>query len=76
MIGEYFARDGCRRIFALAVAISIGGCGGSNPPPPEPAPRDRALLESAERPLQRARQAEVISDQRKADLDKQLEKSE
>jgi hypothetical protein len=58
-----------------ATLVLLAGCGGA-PAPAEPAPGDRALLESAERPLQRAHQAEDTSDQRKADLDKKLEQAE
>jgi hypothetical protein len=66
---------GSRLLLAAAVAL-IGGCGGSKPPPPETAPGDRALLESAQRPLQRAHEAEVMSGERKADLDQKLGESE
>ena len=59
-----------------AALLSIGGCGGANAPPAEPSATDRALLESAERPLQRARAAETISGERKADLDQKLDQVE
>ena len=63
--------------FLLAAMLGLlNGCGGGKPAPAEPAPGDRVLLESAERPLQRAHEAEEISDQRKADLDKKIDQSE
>jgi hypothetical protein len=65
-----------RCLLAVAVLALIGGCGSGTPPPSESAPGDRALLESAERPLQRAHEAEAVSGERKADLDQKLREAE
>lgn len=76
MLSNDSVRDVYRRFLAAVALFLIAGCGGGNPPPAEPAPGDRALLESAQRPLQRAHEAEAVSGQRKADLDQKLEQAE
>lgn len=76
MSGNYSVHA-IRRGLPVAVGLlSIAGCGGTNPPPAAPVAADRALLESAERPLQRAHEAEAISAGRKSDLDEKLEQAE
>lgn len=66
-----------RRGLSVATAVVlVGGCGGANPPPADTSSADRALLESAERPLQRAHDAEEISAQRKTELDQKIEQAE
>jgi hypothetical protein len=76
MLHDDVAGAARRHLLLLAVVALIGGCGSGTPPPSESAAGDRALLESAERPLQRAHEAEAVSGERKADLDQKLREAE
>jgi hypothetical protein len=67
----------------LAVSVSLVACSKSEPPPPpvaaaqpaEPLPNSN-IFSADVKALQRAKDVQKTMDQRKADLDKQLQESE
>jgi hypothetical protein len=69
-----------RAIAIITVALALGACAGGDP---DEAPevdaessRDRALLDAAQQPLDRARGVQDIAAGRKGDLDAQINEAE
>ena len=69
-------------VLLLAVAASVAACSKSEPPPApvaaaQPAPLPNSNIFSADvRTLQKAKDVQKTMDQRKADLDKQLNEAD
>lgn len=69
-------------VLLLAFSASLVACSKSEPPPPpvaaaQPAPLPNSNIFSADiRTLQKAKDVQKTMDQRKADLDKQLQDAE
>lgn len=67
-------------IAAVSAALVLGGCAGNESDESAQAdsapPRDRALLDAARQPLDRAHAVEEITAGRKAKLDEEISESE